>query len=793
MNDVVLARLDQLPTSPGVYLMKDRAGEVVYVGKAVNLRSRVRSYFTRGGDERAFIPLLEGLLGDIETILVTSEKEALLLENELIKQHRPRFNVMLRDDKSFICLRLSSTHPYPRLEVVRAGSVKKEERASPATGGARRGGASREERASPATGGVRRGGASKEERASPATGGVRRGGASREERASPATGGARRGGASKDGARYFGPYSSAGAIRETLRVVNRHFQLRTCSDHVLDNRSRPCLQYQIHRCPAPCVFDIPSAEYKKSVDEVALFLEGKGAELKNALSTRMRDAAGNERFEEAARVRDQLHALDRSLEKQRVSSADDVLDQDVLGVYREGAILEVQILFVRGGRLLGGRPFSFNKQEFPTGEILRSFLDQYYSGAFVPKEVLLPEPLGAPEEAEAIETWLSEQKGERVRLLVPERGDKRRLVEMAAENAKQRFEERQRNKANAEQTLERLQKKLRLEKLPRRIECYDISNISGTITVASQVAFTDGEPDKARYRHYKVKTVEGSNDFASMLEVLTRRLTRGVESGDLPDLLLIDGGKGQLNVAREAVRLTGAQVELAAIAKSRVIEDEALFAERQGFAVSEAWAEGEGARAPAGEDATGVQTVQQVQDVPNVQNVQTVQPAAPEADGRSRVKGRWKKASIERSPERVFLPGQKNPVVLRQNTSELFLLQRLRDEAHRFAITFHRKLRNKKSLRSVLEDVPGVGGKRKRALLRAFGSLKKVREASAAQIAEVGGFNVTLAERVKAFLATPVPSAAPERVDVAENAAESEIAALESAAEAPAAADAAPR
>src|SRR5438067_5886208 len=310
-------KLDTLPTQPGCYLMKDKAGDVVYVGKAVNLRSRVGQYFQeRTSDVRAFIPFLEGLLGDVEVMITPSEKDAVLLENELIKKHRPKFNVKLRDDKNFISLRLSTTHPYPRLEVVRR--IK------------------------------------------------------------------------KDGARYFGPFASASSIRETLSIVNRHFQLRTCTDSVMSNRRRPCLQYQIKRCPAPCVYNVPQDDYRRSVEEVALFLEGKADELTTQLHGRMKGAAEKLEYERAAQLRDQLHAIERSLEKQRTVLGD-LLDQDVLGFYREGGLLELQLLFFRGGRLTGGRSFSFSKQEFPTEELLGSLLDQYYeSGAFIPKELLLP-------------------------------------------------------------------------------------------------------------------------------------------------------------------------------------------------------------------------------------------------------------------------------------------------------------------------------------------------------------------------------------------------------------------
>jgi len=677
-------KLDTLPTQPGCYLMKDKAGDVVYVGKAVNLRSRVGQYFQeRTGDTRAFIPFLEDLLSDVEVMITPSEKDAVLLENELIKKFRPRFNVKLRDDKNFISLRLSNTHPYPRLEVVRR---------------------------------------------------IR-----------------------KDGARYFGPFASASSIRETLSIVNRHFQLRTCTDSVMSNRRRPCLQYQIKRCPAPCVYSVPQEEYRRSVDEVALFLEGKADELTGQLTGRMKDASGKLEFERAAQLRDQLHAIERSLEKQRTVLGD-LLDQDVLGFYREGPALEIHFLFFRNGRLTGGRSFGFGKQEFPSEELLSSFLDQYYeSGAFIPKELLLPVHLA---DAEMREVWLSEKKGERVRVHVPERGEKVRLVEMAMENARQSYEEKARSQKSQLEALTRLQSRLRLPRLPRRIECFDISTFQGQLTVGSQVVFSDGEPDKSGYRLFKVRGEAAGDDFASMFQVLTRRLKRGIEEQNLPDLLVVDGGKGQLNVARAALKeaaLTLQDVPLAGLAKSRVLEDEERFAARQGFRVVDAWATRAGPEPEVPQIAGDAETGAAV-------------PQPPPRRGRSRQKGRFVKSDIERSPERVFLPGQKNPVVLRQNTSELHLLARLRDEAHRFAITFHRKLRRERNFRSMLEEIPGIGDKRKRGLLSHFGSLRRIRAASAEEIAEVEGFNLQLAERVQRFLTAQ--SAEAEAHEAAEGGAE---------------------
>ncbi|HYH99261.1 excinuclease ABC subunit UvrC [Hyalangium sp.] len=608
MNPRLQEKLDALPSEPGVYLMKDRRGQVIYVGKAINLRNRVRSYFTRTGDTRVFVSMLDSLLGDLDTVLVHNEKEALLLENELIKKHKPRFNVLLKDDKQFISLRLDKTQTFPRLEVVR-----------------------------------------KYER---------------------------------DGARYFGPYSSAGAIRETLRLINRYFRLRTCTDHVMDNRKRPCLLYQIGRCPAPCVYPVPPEDYRRSVDEVVLFLEGKASELVEGLKSRMKRAAGELKFEEAARLRDHLLAIERSLERQKVATTD-FKDQDVFAFFREGDRILFYVLWVRQGRLNGGQAFPFGSQEFPDEELLPSFVNMYYDhGSFVPEEVLLPLE---PESLEGLESLLTERKGERVRVLVPKRGEKHELVLMAAKNAEQAFTERKRTKEETDAVLSRLQQKLNLRNFPRRMECYDISHFQGSSIVASQVAVTDGETDKSRYRRFKIKTLEKQDDFASMYEVLSRRLKRGLEENDLPDLLVIDGGKGQLASAHAAMKDLGVEkVDVVGLAKSR---DQEVFDRDQESA---------------------------------------------------------------RSPERIFVLGRKDPVVLPQNSAEIFMLTRMRDEAHRFAITYQQKDMRKSRVRSALEDIPGVGEVRRKTLLRHFGSLKRVQEATIEELAEVVGPSV--AERVHAAL-----------------------------------------
>lgn len=605
-------KLDALPNQPGVYLMKDRAGRVIYVGKAVNLRNRVRSYFTRT-DTRAFVQLLDRVLFDLETVVVRNEKEALLLENELIKKHRPRFNVQLRDDKQYLCLRLDTAHRYPRLETVRRPQ--------------------------------------------------------------------------RDQARYFGPYSSASSIRETLRVVNKYFQLRTCTDHVLETRKRPCLLFQIGRCPAPCVNDVGVDDYRRNVEAVTLFLEGRRGPLLEQLRDRMKASAKKLEFEEAARLRDQIIALERSLERQTVATTESI-DQDVFGLFREADKVCVYLLYVRGGRISGGRPLHFTS-ELPDDELVESLVNQYYGDEnFVPREVLIP---AGASESPALAELLSEKQGEKVRVFVPQRGDKVGLLALARRNAERSFSERTRTKEEIEEVLSRLKERLHLAKLPRRMECFDISHSQGTSIVASQVASLDTEPDTANYRRYRLKTVTQNDDFASMHEILTRRFRRGLEDGDLPDLIVIDGGKGQLAAAHAAMKDLGVEgVDLVALAKSRDL------------------------------------------DV-----------ALPDDE-------------VKRSPERVFLVDRKDPIVLPQTSPELFALTRLRDEAHRFAITFQRKLSRKRGLQSQLDSVPGVGETRRRALLTHFGSVKRLKEASVEELAAVESIGPAVAAKLHAFLHAPV-------------------------------------
>ncbi len=560
--------LDRIPTEPGVYLFKDARGAVIYVGKAKNLRSRVRQYFRPGGDERFFVAA--GFLGkavnDVETIVVSSSKEALLLENHLIKKHQPKFNVKLRDDKQYLVLRLVdpiAPEPdtpkralFPRVEVVRN---------------------------------------------------------IRDDRAS-----------------YFGPYHSATGARETLRILNRHFQLRTCTDHVLETRGRPCLQYQIKRCSGPCALDVPPEQYAEQVQDVKMFLGGRNAELVQRLRARMTARADAEDFEAAAVLRDSLATVERTLAKQHVVQ-DDFVDQDVWGLYREADRVEVVVLFVRAGKMVGRRAFHQRDQELPDATVVAEHLQQYYAtGTFIPDEVVVGVVL---EDAEPLSDWLGSARGKKVKIVEPRRGVRAKLVELADRNAQASAASRRPN-AEADELLAKVARRLDLPRPPRRIECFDIAHIQGTDTVAAMVTFIDGVPSRGLYRKFKVREA-GNDDFASMYEVLTRRFRRVANPSndpawESPDLLVIDGGKGQLAMAVAAltdlgVRLGGDGIEVIGLAKERELE--------------------------AGS-----------------------------------------------APDRIFRRNVKDSIALRPNSPELYVLARIRDEAHRFANTFHQARRAKHTL-----------------------------------------------------------------------------------------------
>jgi excinuclease ABC subunit C len=761
--------LERLPSEPGVYIMRDRKGEVVYVGKARRLKARVRQYFD-GTDTRYFVPRLAGLLGDIEWVVTSSDKEAMLLENTLIKTHSPRFNFKLRDDKQFLLVRIDPKAQWPRLELVRQ------------SGG--------------------------------------------------------------DGADYYGPYHSASRARQTLRVVNRHFRLRTCTDHVLATRKRPCLQYQIGRCPAPCVFEVDRAEYGEQVAAVRKFLGGRTRDLVRDLEVTMASAAEALEFERAARVRDQLDAIRTTLESQQVIGERDV-DRDAVGMYREGGQVEVVVAQIRGGVLVGTHTFSERGMELADADVLRGFLEAYYEHAHpLPHELLLSHALH-DDDAAVLSDALSARAARKVALAVPERGERRKLVLLALKNASTSFSTRRNKAKDVESTLRRLQQVLSLSRLPRRIECFDVSHLQGTEPVASMVTFLDGLPDKPRYRTFRIKGDVGplteiaadlpaghaadlaagqgrqaaqNDDFRSMYEALTRRLRRGLDvlndpsgtdgipSGDaagaardasddreadawtLPDLLVIDGGKGQLSRVLAAMQDLGIPlgaegIDVVALAKEREFElgrGRAALARLEAHhggrrrAASAEGSEAQGPGAVATPSARSEESDGEVSehtrlpgealadwtiahaDRPErlresvgdggVETVGDAEAGAPPARGKDGADAR------SRRPERVFLPGAKDAIVLAPGSSELHLMTRIRDEAHRFAIEFHRKRRGKRALASSLDGIPGIGPATKKALLRAFGSVKGIREAEEAALLTVHGVGVELARRIKAAL-----------------------------------------
>jgi len=715
--------LGRLPEEPGVYVMRDRQGQVIYVGKARRLRVRVRQYFS-GHDTRAFVPLLAKIVGDIETVVTANDKEALLLENNLIKEHRPRFNVKLRDDSNYLVIRLDPKQKWPRLELVRQINHDRK----------------------------------------------------------------------KGGPEHYGPYHSASSARATLRVVNRHFQLRTCTDYVLERRTRPCLQYQIGRCPGPCAFEVDENAYEAQVMDVGLFLGGRHKELVEGLRQRMQVAAEAEQYEVAARLRDQLAAIETTLTAQQVVGTA-ALDQDAIGMYRQGGQVEFTVMHVRQGKLLASESHSATGLEHPDSEVLADFVSGYYANApFVPDEVLLPGAIAEDDEA-PLSAWLRERKGKKVVVATPERGDRRKLVQLADRNAGSNFVTRRNKREDSDAALSRLQQRLGLSKLPRVIECFDVSHIQGSDTVASMVVFVDGVAEKSRYRSFKVKGIGAgdearlaqgafqNDDFTSMYEVLGRRFQRALQGDDeswaLPDLVVIDGGKGQLGRVVTAMQDLGVPlgaegVDVVALAKER----------KHGFAYGKAGLEQLRERRKAGdarrwEDIVLADAVKEPTasygkatkgDADTVEAAGGTEAAgAPEAAATTEAAGATEVAAtteadadddlplsgdpnVEIKPERVFVPGVKDPIRLRPGSSERYLMERIRDEAHRFAITHHRKRRSKRSLRSALDEIPGVGPALKKALVQHFGSIAAIRAASAEQLGEVKGIGTALARRIRETL-----------------------------------------
>lgn len=609
------AKLDALPTEPGVYIMRDAERRVIYVGKAVNLRSRVRSYFHDSAQTSSKIRRLVAEVADLEFIVTATELEALVLECNLIKEHRPRFNVRLKDDKRYPYIKIHWQDPFPRVEVTREMR--------------------------------------------------------------------------QDGARYYGPFADVGAVRQTLDLLRRIFPYLTCTREITGKDRRACLYYHIKRCSGPCIGAVSQEDYRATIQQICLFLEGKTERIQAQLQAQMKAAAEALDFERAAFIRDQISAMQRVVERQRVVTRARA-DEDVIAFAREDGDTCVQVFFIRGGKLIGRETFLLDGvEDDQPSHILGSFVKQFYDeAAYIPPQIVLSEGL---DERLIVESWLRQKRGNKVVVRVPRRGEQRDLVALAAKNAAETLAhlraQWQVDEAKWAAALAELQGALGLVEPPTRMECYDISNIQGASATGSMVVFVKGIPRKSDYRRFRIKTVEGADDFAMMAEVLRRRLLRlkaadqkeprapGAKPDSFalkPDLILLDGGKGQLNAARRVMEELG-------------ISDIAL-------------------------------------------------------------------ASLAKEREEVYVPDRPDPVPLPPDSQGSFLLQRLRDEAHRFAVDYHRTIRQRTGLASSLDRIPGIGPRRRKALLARFGSLDGIRRASVEELAAVPGMTREIAERVKDLL-----------------------------------------
>ncbi len=602
MDPRIADKVARFPTGPGVYVFTDGAGTTLYVGKAADLRARVRSYLKPGGDGRYQLPFLAADAADVEFIATATEQEALLLENTVIKKKQPRYNIKLRDDKAFLLLRLDRKQPWPWYRLVRRRH--------------------------------------------------------------------------DDGALYFGPYASAKSVRRTLRLLHKVVPLRDCTDHVFHNRTRPCIKHQIGRCPAPCVDLVDRAAYDELLDRSVRILRGDVAGVLGDLRQRMDEAAAALEFERAQALKEQVQALQHVAEPQSVVA--DAGDEDVLGVHRSGDDVAVAFLTFRGGALESCRRFSF-RSELPDELLLGDLLGRFYEGdRYVPPTVVLPV---GPAEGEIIRAWLQHKRGGKVELLVPQRGERRRHLELALQNA-QLADAMAADAAGRRRVGgERLARLLELPEVPTRLHCIDVSTIQGTSTVASRVCFVDGQPDKSHYRRFRISVEHAGDDFAAMAEAVRRSLSLCLERDDedLPDLLVVDGGRGQLAAAERAILELGLDDDLwrCGLAKSRL---------------------------------RGV--------------------------GKARAE----------TGERIFLPGQETPIPLTADAPETLLVAALRDEAHRFAITYHRQTRGR--IASELDEIPGIGPTRRKALLRHFGSLSALRLASSDELRAVPGLPAVVADAV---------------------------------------------
>lgn len=588
-------RLRYLPVQPGVYLFKNKKGKVIYVGKARSLKSRVRSYFhgTAEPDERKKSMIKD--IADLEYIVTHTELDALILESNLIKKERPKFNVILRDDKNYPSIRFDMNDTWPRLQVVRRMK--------------------------------------------------------------------------RDGAYYFGPYVPAGAMWGTLSFIRKTFPLCTC-ERDLSKPCRPCIQYEMGRCLAPCAGFVTKHEYHDVADQVKLFLQGKNRDLIDDLERKMERASEEMNFEEAAVLRDRIKALETVLEKQRAVYPK-LTDLDIIGFAREGSTADIQILFVRNGMLLGKKDFFFRNLTTSDSETLYSFLEQFYSNEILPpREILIPAEIQGKG---ILEHWLKDKRGHTVHILVPKKGRRAELLRMAEENARASLKEYQLSSKGKEEVLIDLKERLKLRKMPKRIEAFDISNIQGKDAVGSMVSWEDNAPMKSDYRHFRIRTVEGADDFAMMAEVIGRRYKRILEEkGEMPDLIMVDGGKGQLNAALKTLSSIGLKdIDIVGLAKEK---GEIL--------------------------------------------------------------------------DRTYIPGKADPIILPTDAASTHLLQRIRDESHRFALTYHRKLRRKRTIESPIDHIHKVGELRKKALLRHFGAYTKIKDASIDDLIAVPGITEKVAKDI---------------------------------------------
>lgn len=609
-------KLKKLPDQPGVYLMKDKEEQIIYVGKAISLKKRVRQYFQSSKNHTPKVNAMVKNIEEFEYIITDTEVEALILEANLIKKHKPKYNILLRDDKQYPYIKVTTNEKFPR--VIKTRNIL------------------------------------------------------------------------KDGAKYFGPYTSGGAVNDTLEIINNLYPLRTCRMNFDKNerRQRPCLNYYIGRCLGPCHYDVDEKKYMGMIDEILLFLNGREEKLIEVMEEKMKEAAKSLDYESAAKYRDKINSLNLILEKQKIVSHT-LIDQDIIGMATGIDEACVQVFFVRGGKVTGREHFILKDTEYlERGEILSSFIKQFYIGtSYTPKEILVEDEF---EDMEAVSSWLSEKRGSKVSVKVPKRGEKNLLVEMVRKNALdmlvQHGDKLKRKMDENLKALNELKEALQLDDIPKRIEAFDISNIQGVESVGSMVVFENGQSKTSDYRRFKIKTVLGPDDYGSMEEIIYRRFNRGIKEKDLikqniariesfsvfPDLIMMDGGKGQVNVAKRVLNELGLNIPVCGLVKDDFHKTRALTYE-----------------------------------------------------------------DIE--------------IELTTNSSGFKLITRIQDEAHRFAINYHRSLRDKKMIRSILDDIKGIGDKRKKALLKAFGSIDNIKKATVEELASVEGMNKLAAQQVSDF------------------------------------------